>query len=247
MQHREYCKLNPDSDTAFLFIHGIAGTPNHFKDFVPLVSGRYSVCNMLLDGHGKGVREFSESSMEKWKAQVDEKLAELRQCHENIVIAAHSMGTLFALQQAVRCSDKIKAMFLLAVPLKLLIKPAMFVNSFKVYSGNIKDSDRKALAAKNACGIENDKRFWRYLAWLPRYLELFSEIEKTKRLISSIAVPCYVYQSKNDEMVSPAAVKILEANSFISTSVLENSSHYYYDDADYRFILSEFSSLAYES
>ena len=57
--HKEYKRIVNGADSAVLFIHGILGTPNHFKEFIPLVPKEYSVHNLLLDGHGKGVKEFS--------------------------------------------------------------------------------------------------------------------------------------------------------------------------------------------
>ena len=37
-----------------------------------LVPDNISVYNVLLDGHGKGVKEFSKTSMKKWKKQIDD-------------------------------------------------------------------------------------------------------------------------------------------------------------------------------
>ncbi|MBQ9993802.1 MAG: alpha/beta fold hydrolase, partial [Clostridia bacterium] len=212
MAHEEYIRILENSDTAVLFIHGIAGTPDHFRDFLPLVPEAWSVCNILLDGHGKGVRDFSRTSMAKWKKQVDDTVSALLTTHRRIIIAAHSMGTLFAMRQAVEHPDDIAALFLLAAPLKVLPKPRMAVNSAKVFFGNIKPDDHMAIAAQRAYGIERDLRFWRYLGWIPRYLELFSEIRRTRRIVDSIRVPGCVYQSKNDEMVSLSACRLLRRN-----------------------------------
>lgn len=241
--HKEYERIIPDSDTAILFIHGIAGTPNHFKDFIPLIPKDRSVCNMFLDGHGKGAEDFSHTSMKKWKAQVAAKLHQLRATHEHIIIVAHSMGTLFAIQEAIKNSTGIDALFLLASPLRLFIKPAMLITSMKVFFENIKPTDYVALAAKAAYGIKNDKRIWKYIGWIPRYLELFAEIRKTRKIVSQLAVPCYVFQSKNDEMVSLSACKVLEQSGRTHINILENSSHYYYAEKDYQFVLTEFEKL----
>ena len=35
--HEEYIRDVPGSDTAVLFIHGILGTPNHFRRFLSLI------------------------------------------------------------------------------------------------------------------------------------------------------------------------------------------------------------------
>ena len=77
MEHKEYVKINDESNTVVLFIHGIVGTPNHFNEFVPLVPESISVYNLLLDGHGKGVKDFSKASMKKWESQVATVVEEL--------------------------------------------------------------------------------------------------------------------------------------------------------------------------
>ena len=102
MVHKEYVRLRDNATTAILFIHGIVGTPNHFNEFVSLVPESFSVYNLLLDGHGKSVKGFSKTSMKKWEAQVASVVDELSLTHEKIYIVAHSLGTLFAIDQAIK-------------------------------------------------------------------------------------------------------------------------------------------------
>ena len=109
--HREYKRIIENSKKVILFIHGILGTPNHFECFISLVPDNISVYNVLLDGHGKGVKEFSKTSMKKWKKQIDDIVNELCSSHEEIYIVAHSMGCLLALEQSVK-NSKISKMFL---------------------------------------------------------------------------------------------------------------------------------------
>lgn len=239
----EVNRILKNAKTAVLFIHGIIGTPAHFKDFVPLVPENFSVCNLLLDGHGKGVEDFSKTSMDKWKNQVREKVEELKQSHDNIIIAAHSMGTLFAITEAYLSPDKISCIYLLAAPLKIFLRPKMFQNAAKVYLGKIDPTDALAVATREAHGIEIDKRFWRYLGWIPRYLELFREIKKTRGLIPLLKTKVLCFQSAKDEMVSMKAVEYLKKNENISLEILKNSYHFYYNDEDYKLILDKFSEV----
>ena len=44
-----------------LFVHGIVGTPRHFDFLIDVVPSTVSIYNMLLDGHGYGVRDFSRT------------------------------------------------------------------------------------------------------------------------------------------------------------------------------------------
>lgn len=246
MRHKEYTREVEGSSLSVLFIHGIAGTPDHFTDFIPLVPDNISVRNILLDGHGKGVKDFSHTSMKKWRAQVEREVDDLLSRYGKIIIVAHSMGTLFSIRQAVSRPDRIKGLFLLASPLKLFIKPAMFVNSAKLFINKKDDNDRELASIRRAYGIENDMRFWRYIGWVPRYLELFAEIKAVRGLVSSLSVPTRVYQSGKDEMVSVSSMKLLADNPYIEASVLKNSGHCYYEQSDLEALLSDFSSFLTE-
>lgn len=226
-----------------LFIHGINGTPDHFRDFVELVPPEFTVVNVLLEGHGTGVSDFANTSMTKWKTQVDRVVEELLEHHDHLLIAGHSMGTLFAIRQAIRHPGKVKGLFLLAVPLKLWIKPRMLRTSMRVYLGKVKADDLWTRAAVNCYGIEPDRRFWRYIPWIKRYLELFREIRDVKGQLAALRTPCYCYQSKMDELVSMKACDILRGNKYAAVRVMENSGHYYYDAKDHKLLLDDFQSF----
>ena len=240
--HDEYIRIVDGAETAVLFIHGIIGTPRHFDSLISLVPQNISVYNMLLDGHGKGVADFSHTSMKKWEMQVSDTVDSLLSTHKRLFIVAHSMGTLFAIEEAIRRSE-ITGLFLLAVPIKLLIKPKMISNSLKVYSGRISPDDKYAVAAKNCYGIGQDKNILKYVGWIPRYLELFSKIREVRGHLDQLHTPTTAIQSYNDEMVSRSSVKILDAVKCMSVSFLKSSSHYYYEERDYEFILQKFTEF----
>lgn len=231
MEHKEYIKISDCSTTAILFIHGIVGTPNHFNEFVSLIPNSFSIYNLLLDGHGKGVKDFSKTSMKKWESQVSAVVEQLSKTHDKIYIVAHSLGTLLAIEQAIK-NKNISKLFLLAVPLKLSLKPKMFINSLKVYFDKINPDDLQALAAKKCYGIAKDNNPLNYVGWIPRFFELFAKIRRVRGMINALDTPCSAYQSKNDEMVSKKSIKYLKQNSYITVNELKCSGHYYYDKAD---------------
>ncbi len=239
MEHAEYKRIVKGAKRVLLFVHGILGTPNHFADLLPLVPSTMSVYNILLDGHGGGVSEFSKTSMRKWENQIDSVVNELSLVYDEIYVVAHSLGTLLTIEQAVK-NNKIKKMFLLASPIKLFVKPILFSNVFKVYINRINPNDKKALAAKNAYSITDDRNIFKYIGWLPRFFELFAKIGYIRTLIPSLKAKCYVYQSRNDEMVSIKSVRYLEKNSNIYCKFLEKSAHYYYHEDDLEFLKREF-------
>lgn len=241
MKHAEFKRIG-EGNTAVLLVHGILGTPRHFDPFIPLIPQEYSVWNLLLDGHGKTVRDFSRTSMKKWEQQVADAVAELARTHDKILIAAHSMGTLFAIEQATR-QPKVAGLFLLAAPLKIFVKTDMFLNAAKVYLNRINEQEPVDVAAKNSLGMETDWNLLHYMGWIPRYLELFDKIRRTCVELPRLEKPCFAYQSAKDEMVDQGAAKQLARNPRIRVTVLENSRHFYYEGKELEFLQKEFASF----
>lgn len=241
-KHLEYVREVPGSKTVMLFVHGILGTPNHFIGMVEMVPKEWSVYNVLLDGHGKTVDDFAASSMEKWKAQIHSLVVNLSERYDNIFITAHSMGTLFAIHEAIK-NPKIKKLFLLNVPLRVTLKPRIIISSLKIIFDKIEPDDSVAAAIQKAYSIEPDKRLWKYLNWIPNYIALFAEIRNTRKMIEKINVPCFVFQSKEDELVAISSVKYLKVNSKIRCGLLLHSGHFYYETSDFVYMLRAFKKF----
>mgnify|MGYP002522081908 CR=1 FL=1 len=226
---------------AVLFIHGILGTPNHFAPFVPLVPSGWSICNIKLKGHCGGVKDFSRATMAEWKSQVQYALAELLKEHDRIIIAAHSMGTLFAIQEAIK--NPVAELFLLNVPLRIRVTPQLFQTAWKIWWEKNDPDDERLLAAQTAYSIERDRHILRYFGWLPRYLELFAEIRETRKLVEKLSVPSHIYFSVQDEMVSPKSHMLLEDNAFVTVKTLKKSGHFYYSPDDRSLLIEDFREM----
>ena len=239
MEHKEYKRIVPKARAAILFVHGIVGTPNHFAEFLSVVPDNISVYNILLDGHGGSVRDFSRTSMQKWERQVRDAVDELTLSHTEVYIVAHSMGTLFAIDRAIE-NKTVKGLFLFAVPLKIAPKPRMVANVCKVYFDKINPDDVVAQAAKRCYGIAQDRNPFHYVGWLPRYFELFAKAKQARSRLSMLQTPTVAYQSAKDEMVSGKSLKMLKQNASISVFELKNSGHYYYAPNDLSFLFEEF-------
>ena len=239
MQAKEYVRMVENGDTAVLMIHGIVGTPAHFRDLLPLVPDDWSVCNLLLDGHGQGVREFGASSMDKWKAQVAARLEELLASHRRVLVVAHSMGTLFAIRAAVRYPDRIAGLFLLNVPMRVHLPPRTIVAALKNVFGRVKPDDKTAVAMKQGCGVQLSPYLWQYLSWIARYVELLREIGSVRKLLPQLTVPTLAFHSQKDELVSNRAVKDLRGHPYITVSKLPESGHFGYEVQDLRLLQAE--------
>ncbi|MEL7609051.1 MAG: alpha/beta hydrolase [Bacillota bacterium] len=241
--HKEYIRESPQNKTVVLFIHGILGTPNQFRDFVKIVPAEYSVHNILLDGHGATVREFSKSSVSLWRNRVSEKIEYLSERYDSIMIVAHSLGTLLAIEAGIRFPDKVKQLFLIAVPLKITVKPSVISTSLKVALNRVRPDDDIATAAKASYGISPTKRPYEYLGWAPRFYELLKEAKRARSIVPSLTVPTLVFQSQKDELVSMKSCGYLCSNPRISIQLMPNSRHYYYDKTEYQNMLNHFSNM----
>ena len=131
-KHVEYKRIVDGADKAVLCIHGILGTPNHFRNLIPLVPDNYSVCAMVTAGHCSSVSDFSHSSLEKWEQSVQKAIDELLETHKEIYIVGHSMGTLFAIEQAIK-EPRIKGLFCISIPIKVGVRVRMIGLAMNVY------------------------------------------------------------------------------------------------------------------
>ena len=229
MEHREYIRRVPGSDTAVLLIHGIVGTPRHFDDLLQQIPAEWSVHNLLLDGHGGTVEDFARTSMEKWKAQVACRLGELLQTHKQVLLIGHSMGTLFAIQNAVDHPDRVPALFLLGCPLRVRYPPKTMFQSIRAALGK---TDPAAVLLRNDSSVHLSPKLWKYLMWIPRFWELLRECRRIRKLLPALHTPTVCFQSRKDEMVSMKSCKALEKNPVIHTEILEESGHFAYSPGD---------------
>lgn len=236
----------PNSNTAVLLIHGILGGPEHFADFIPRIPAQWSIFNILLDGHGKTVDDFAASSMDRWKQQVAATVSEMCEQYENLVVVAHSMGTLFAIDRAIQ-TPKIRALFLLAVPLRAGVKPAAVKNSLQITFNRLPPDSPRAKTTQRAYSITPDRRLWKYIRWIPNYWALLQEMWQTRDKISRLKTPCQVFQSGKDELVAASSARYFAASDAISCTVLPRSSHFYYDEEDYASLLYAFEAFCYSA
>ena len=241
-RHLEYVRKKSGSNTVVLFVHGILGTPNHFKQMTEAVPEDWSVFNMLLKGHGGTVDSFAASGMKEWKNQVSCQVDALAAEYDHIIIVAHSMGTLFAMEAGLRV-PAVDALYLLNVPLKVYLHPRITVDALKVIFEKVGPKDKTAAAMQKAYSITPDRRLWKYIKWAPNYLALLLEIRRVRRKAGSIKIPCKVYQSRCDELVRKSAAQYFEHNENVNVSVLEQSGHFYYEPSDMACLVKDFKSF----
>lgn len=245
MVHEAYIRLVPDARYAVLLVHGILGSPEHFRDLVPLIPEDWSVMNILLEGHGGGPEDFAAASMDRWRSQVFSCVESLLENHEKIIIAAHSMGTLFSLQASLRWPDRIAGLFLLGSPTRVFVQPATAVNSVLMTFGYVDRSNRSFADMEREVSVRTTPWVFTYVTWIPRFLELFREIHRTRKLIPQITVPTQVFQSKHDELVHFSSCRDFEDHPVIVCTRLceDHSGHFGYGDQDLKLLQSRFVAM----
>lgn len=232
-----------DGRAAILFVHGILGNREFFDFLLPYVPDGWTRRCLLLEGHGGTPSDFAKASMVRWKEQVHNAVMELRKNHSKVLVAAHSMGTLFAIREAVEgCVDSV---FLLNPPLSLRLSVRLFVTPLKIIAGKISPDDIWTQAALKAYGIEEDNNLFHYLGWIPRYIELFSEIRRIRKICPELRKPAEVFFSARDEMVSPRGRRYLEGNRQVTFGLLRTSGHYYYSEDDIAQVISRFIKFTF--
>lgn len=226
--HKEYIYENNISNTAILFIHGILESPNQFEDFIEALDNKFTVFNVLLPGHGKSGKDFARSSMNEWSKYIEDAVLSLENKYDNIIIVAHSMGTLLAIEIYNKHPEKIKVLFLLAVPLHIKLSFSGAINGIKVALNKVKSSDIIAIEAKKAYSIDN-KSIVTYIYWIPRYIELYIKCRQARAILRKIEVPTIIYQSKKDEFVRRKSIRYFKGKENFEPYELTKSRHFYYD------------------
>ena len=235
MGHEETRRLVPGAKCAVLFLHGIVGTPDHFRIALPLeelVPDDCSLVNLRYPGHGGDVAGFGKSSIDAWRCYANEAFRQLAETHERVILVGHSMGTLFAMQMALERPEKVGALLLVAVPLRPWVRAYGAVNCMRLAFNCIREDRPMEVATRNVCGVTPTPLLWRYMTWIPRMLELFGEIAGTEKQMGKLQVPGIAWQSRKDELVSNMTAKVLRKQDILQVRELENSSHFYYDPAD---------------
>lgn len=224
--HSEYCYNASDSDTVVVFIHGLLGSPLQFTYLIDKLSGMYSVVNLLLPGHGETICEFASSSMSEWQDYLDSRIRLLESRYQNIILVAHSMGGLLCVNTALSCPDKIRGLFLLAIPLVIHVKsPYVKTRMLSVLDKDYTENVAKAAKSSNSVRVTSRLRA---VTALPRFIELLAKSRQTRKQIDKLQLPVLVVQSENDETVSIKSLRYFDRMPNVGTMTAVNAGHFYY-------------------
>lgn len=227
--HKSYIRIVDGADTAVFMVHGIMSTPRHFDFILPYIPDNVSVCNILLDGHGSTVRDFSKTSMKKWKNQVRLQLTELCKTHSKILVIGYSLGTLLTMELADEFRE-VKALVLLNSPLKVFVRPVMMKRALKFSFNKLNRDNIVELATYNDVSVELTPCLWRYFSTVPRFLELLKLCRDMRDVAERVGVSIHAFFGKNDELVSIKSSDYFLKNKNATVYSFNVSGHFFYED-----------------
>lgn len=220
--HEPYERIIPGAQNAVLFIHGILSTPRFWDEYLEAIPPDWSAVCLLLPGHGGSVTDFGRVHRGEWLRCVEEAIARLEAAHERLYLVGHSMGSLLSILAASHRPERIAGMLLMAVPLRIRVKPTAFLHN--MLKGVGLAESREELA--RYYGVAQDWRVWRYIPWIPRYLELFALSRRTRETLPRLTTPARAFQHGQDELVSPRSGRLLADCPAVTLEWLEESMHH---------------------
>lgn len=241
-KHQPYDSKMANHVTAVVFIHGILEGPEQFCDLIVPLEENYSVYNLLLPGHGGSGKEFAKSSMRQWQQHLDDTIIRLERRYKNIILVGHSMGCLLAIQTAIEFPQKIRGLFLLAVPLHIRLTMTAVKNSLGVAFGHVGEEDVIGLAAQKACSVSRSSLVT-YITWLPRYLELLKKSRLARNQLWRLHLPVMIFQSSHDELISVKSIHALQKLPYATVQLCPSSGHFYYVPEERRKIVRNLCSF----
>lgn len=217
-----------DRPLAVLCVHGIQGSPRQFDWLLRELPEGVRRVNLTLPGHGGDVRQFRRSAMAEWQAAVDAALTELSaDC--DVLFVGHSMGCLLGIDACAQGVGRIRALALLACPLRLRPTWRYLRNNWLAAAGRRMD-DPFVAAAREMNGV-SAKHPLAYLSCARPYLQLLGKIRAVRPLLPGIAVPVLAFHSERDEIVSAASLRLLDALPVSRTRIARGCGHFLYSAA----------------
>lgn len=217
-----------DKPLAVLCVHGIQGSPRQFDWLLRGLPEGVKTVNLTLPGHGGDVRAFRRSSMAEWQAAADAALVELSAAHD-VLFVGHSMGCLLGIDACARGVGNVRALALLACPLRLRPTWRYLRNNYLAVAGR-QLNDPFVAAAREMNGVRA-KHPLAYLCCWRQYLQLLGKIRDVRRLLPGIAVPVLAFQSERDEIVSAASLRLIGALPNARTHFARGSGHFLYAES----------------
>ncbi len=210
--------------TAFLFVHGIQGSPAQFRFLTERLPGDIRIRNLLLPGHGADVKAFRRSGREQWLAAVRQAAGELRRQCDRLIFVGHSMGCLLGLETERECPGTFAGMVLLCCPFHIRPTARHFRNGFLASRPERATDDAFVRAAREANSVTAVHPA-QYLTCARPYLELLRLMRNVRKNSMVPACPVRFIFSERDEVVSLRSARFVRERFTVESEILPGCGH----------------------
>lgn len=228
-----------DARTAVLLVHGFAGAGNNFGELPQrLAEAGYRVRAMLLPGHGTSPRDFAKTSHAALLQAVLDELRSLKERHETLFLAGHSMGG--ALSTLAASIEEVDGL-ILAAPYFGVTYHWYYVLPAETWTGLTGPFVRwiyKGDAFICVKRTEVSDQIFSY-RWIPASasatLVRLGRLAKDPDVLAGITCPVLLLHGHDDRAASPAAAAaVFEAMASENKQAvwLDNSDHHIFWDYD---------------
>lgn len=235
---KQHASLYIPADNAkgiIIFIHGIMEGPTQFKHLMEIGhKAGYAATSLLLPGHGGSGKDFAQSNKQEWLEHVCHYVNTCQAVYSQIILVGHSMGTLLSLLAYGLNSKAIVGIVAIASPLKVRVQWQAIRNIIKAGLCKNLSPDDPAMATFKASSVSPCNPI-RYITWIPRLIDLFQLISRTREMLSQVSIPILIVHAGKDELVSPASVNIFIKEihqQYRQIIYLPHSTHFIYEMND---------------
>ncbi len=217
---------------AVIFLHGILGSPAQFRALGAVLHAAGWDCEAaLLPGHGGSPDHFAATRSAQWQAEAMRLLAEAADAYELVVVFAHSMGCLLALQAAVS-GARVAGLVLLCPALLPKLSPRQARYALRTLFAPPRQDDATDAAYRAFFSVERGAVLG-YARWALPLLSLTRLSRATRRIVGSVRCPVLVLQPTRDESVRRASARFLQQKIRGARVVwLPRSGHMYFAPED---------------
>ena len=216
--------MKEDLETAYLFVHGIQGSPAQFRFLTERLPEDIRVRNLVLPGHGADVKAFRRSGQEQWLAVVRQAAGELRGQCDRLIFVGHSMGCLLGLETERECPGTFAGMVLLCCPFHIRPTARHFRNGFLASRPERATDDAFVRAAREANSVTAVHPA-QYLTCARPYLELLRLMRTVRKDGTTPACSVRFLFSEKDEIVSPRAARFVRERFGAEPELLPGCGH----------------------
>ncbi|MBP3400411.1 MAG: alpha/beta fold hydrolase [Selenomonadales bacterium] len=214
-----------------LLIHGFTGSTSEVRELAEALHKQgYTVFAPRLGAHGTSPKELEATSWHEWYATVEDGYRILSQLCDEIMVAGHSMGGLFAILIAL--SFPVKRIAVLSAPIKVQDKRVEYLGLVSLVARFFTKKKRK-----------KDVPYFNYSVMpLKSVQSLMALIDTVRRELPRLDKPILILQSRREHTVDPVSAQIIYdevGSKDKKLRWLERSGHSIVTDQEREFVFRE--------